>query len=156
MCAGNETSFNFNSLAPDQWERTRRLIIRRAEAARAQALRDLFAVVLRALRRAARGGVAVAEGAVATAGQWWRAFALWRERRAAMRELHALDDRTLRDIGVNRSEIESAVYGRDATRLRDATIADRPCHPHPAKTGSRTTASRRQPQRPHLIKKTAA
>jgi uncharacterized protein YjiS (DUF1127 family) len=156
MSAGNETSFNFNSLTSDQWERTRQQIIRRAKAARAQALRDLFDAVLRALRRAARGGVAVAEVAVATAGKWWRAFALRRERRAAMRELHALDDRTLRDIGVNRSEIESVVYGRDETRLRDATIADRRCHPRPATAGSGTTASRRQPTRPHLIKKTAA
>jgi uncharacterized protein YjiS (DUF1127 family) len=32
-----------------------------------------------------------------------QSYALHRERRAAVRELHALDDRTLRDIGVNRS-----------------------------------------------------
>jgi len=59
----------------------------------------------------------------ATAGKWWRAYALRRERNAAVRELHALDDRTLKDLGVNRSEIEWVVWGQDATRLRDATIA---------------------------------
>jgi hypothetical protein len=46
MCAGNETSFDFKNLTSEQWERTRHQIIRRAEAARAQALRDLFSAVL--------------------------------------------------------------------------------------------------------------
>jgi uncharacterized protein YjiS (DUF1127 family) len=127
MCAGNETSFDFKNLTSDQWERTRRRIISRAEAARAQALRDLFAAVLHGLRTAVSGGAAftraVAEAVVATAGKWWRAYAFWRERKAAARELHALDDRTLKDLGVNRSEIEWVVWGQDATRLRDATIA---------------------------------
>ena len=48
----------------------------------------------------------------------WHAYARRRERTAAVRELRALDDRSLRDIGINRSEIESIVYGRDTTRLR--------------------------------------
>src|SRR6266516_2525391 len=127
MCAGNETSFDFKSLTSDQWERIKRRIISRAEAARAQALRDLFAAVLHGLRSAGRGAAAltriVGGAVIATAGKWWRAYALRRERRAAVRELHALDDRTLKDLGVNRSEIEWVVWGQDATRLRDATIA---------------------------------
>jgi len=127
MCAGNETKLDFNSLTSEQWERTRHQIIRRAEAARAQALRDLFAAVLHGLRSAGRGAAAltriVGGAVIATAGKWWRAYALRRERRAAVRELHALDDRTLKDLGVNRSEIEWVVWGQDATRLRDATIA---------------------------------
>jgi uncharacterized protein YjiS (DUF1127 family) len=127
MCAGNETSFDFKNLTSDQWERIKRRIISRAEAARAQALRDLFAAVLHGLRSAGRGAAAltriVGGAVIATAGKWWRAYALRRERRAAVRELHALDDRTLKDLGVNRSEIEWVVWGQDATRLRDATIA---------------------------------
>jgi uncharacterized protein YjiS (DUF1127 family) len=49
-----------------------------------------------------------------------KAFGTWRTRRAAIAQLHALEDRDLRDIGVSRSEIESVVYfgGRDPTRLR--------------------------------------
>ena len=81
MCAGNETKLDFNSLTSEQWERTRHQIIRRAEAARAQALRDLFSAVPHGLRTAVSGGAAftraVAEAVVATAGKWWRAYAFW-------------------------------------------------------------------------------
>jgi uncharacterized protein YjiS (DUF1127 family) len=49
-----------------------------------------------------------------------QAFGTWRTRRAAIAQLHALEDRDLNDIGISRSEIESVVYfgGRDPTRLR--------------------------------------
>jgi uncharacterized protein YjiS (DUF1127 family) len=40
-----------------------------------------------------------------------QAFAAWRQYRAAVRQLADLDDRALRDIGVQRSQIESAVRG---------------------------------------------
>jgi uncharacterized protein YjiS (DUF1127 family) len=89
--------------------------------------------VLRGLRTAAW---AVA----ATAGKWWRAYALRRERNAAVRELHALDDRTLKDIGINRSEIEWVVDGQDATRLRDATIAANRSRRRSPTTGTGTPA----------------
>jgi uncharacterized protein YjiS (DUF1127 family) len=147
MCAGNETAFDFKSLTSEQWERTRHQIIRRAEAARAQVLRDLFTAVLYGLRSAARGAAAltsaVTGAVIATAGKWWRAYALWRERRAAVRELHKLEDRVLKDIGVNRSEIESVVYGQDATRLRDATIAAKHCRSRHATPRSGMSANAR-------------
>jgi uncharacterized protein YjiS (DUF1127 family) len=148
MCAGNERAFVFNELTYEQWERRKRQIIRSAEVARAQALRGLVGAVLRGLRTAAR---AVA----ATAGKWWRAYALRRERNAAVRELHALDDRTLKDIGINRSEIESVVDRRDDTRLRDATIAANRSRRRDPTAGTGMT-SRPQPSPRQLIKKHAA
>ncbi len=47
-------------------------------------------------------------------------FRKWRSRRAAIAQLHAMEDRHLQDIGISRSEIESVVYlaGKDPTRLR--------------------------------------
>jgi uncharacterized protein YjiS (DUF1127 family) len=148
MCAGNERAFVFNELTYEQWERRKQQIIRRAEAARARALRGLVGAVLRGLRTAAW---AVA----ATAGKWWRAYALRRERNAAVRELHGLDDRELKDIGINRSEIEWVVDGEDATRLRDATIAaNRSRRRDPAAGPSMTP--RPEPSAKQLTKKRAA
>ncbi len=148
MCAGNERAFVFNELTYEQWERRKRQIIRRAEVARAQALRGLLGAVLRGLRTAAW---AVA----ATAGKWWRAYALRRERNAAVRELRALDDRALKDIGINRSEIEWVVDGEDATRLRDATIAANRARRRDPTTGT-GTAAKPQLSTKDSIKKRAA
>lgn len=41
------------------------------------------------------------------------AYAAARERQASIAALHDLDDRMLKDIGLHRSEIEWAVYGRN-------------------------------------------
>ena len=148
MCAGNESAFVFNELTHDQWERRRQQIVRRAQADRAQALRGFVSAVLRGLRTAAWA-------AFAAAGNWWRAYIRRRERNAAVRELHTLDDRTLKDIGINRSEIEWVVDGEDATRLRDATIAANRSRRRDPTAGA-GTASRPQPSCKQLIKKHAA
>src|SRR5215470_214499 len=48
-------------------------------------------------------------------------FVRWRQRQRAYGELMALDDRSLADIGVRRSEIASIVWGEDAVaRHNDA------------------------------------
>src|SRR5215471_5236669 len=148
MFVHDENAFYYNGLTPQEWERARQRIVHRAEAARAQALREIAGAVLRPLRTAAR---AVA----ATAGKWWRAYALRRERNAAVWELRALDDRTLKDIGIYRSEIESVVDGQDDTRLRDATIAANRSRRRDPAAGT-GTALRPQPSARQLIKKHAA
>ena len=43
-------------------------------------------------------------------GTLLRAFAEWRKHRSAIRELCALDDRALSDIGLNRTMIRQAVH----------------------------------------------
>jgi uncharacterized protein YjiS (DUF1127 family) len=155
----DENAFYYNDLTPEEWERARQRIIRRAQSARAHALRHLAGAVLRLLQAAAGGAVAIirtlATAVAATAGKWWRAYALRRERSAAVAELRALDDRALKDIGINRSEIEWVVQGQDDTRLKDATIAANRSRRRDAAAGA-GTASRPQPSGKQLIKKRAA
>ena len=112
--------------APDQRQRVMQLVIRDAQAARAQAPHDLGGAGLRTLQAAARGGAAIirlpAKAVIAEAGNWWRTYTIRRARIAAVRGLHALDDRTLSDIGVSRSEIEWVlVHDRDAPRVHWAS-----------------------------------
>src|SRR5262245_28323751 len=84
-------------MTPDQQLRVLELIITQARLARDRALRELLRRPLQLL--------------------WHAAYTLWRAaaealaRKRAMRELHALDDRSLRDMGLGRSEIETAVRG---------------------------------------------
>ena len=113
---------DYRGLTPDQRQRVKQHVIRHAQAARAQAPHDLGDAGLRTLQAAAGGGAAIiralAKAVLAAAGKWWRAYNIRRAHIAAVRELHALDDRTLRDIGVSRSEIEwVVVHGRDAPRF---------------------------------------
>jgi uncharacterized protein YjiS (DUF1127 family) len=48
----------------------------------------------------------------ATLKRWWVAYVTWRVHRLSIAHLRSMSDRELRDIGVARSEIESAVTGR--------------------------------------------
>jgi uncharacterized protein YjiS (DUF1127 family) len=112
----------YRSLTPDQRQGPKQDLIRRGQAACARAVHDLGGAVLRALHAAAGGGRtiirALARAVLAAAGKWWRVYNIRCARIAAVRELHALDDRTLRDIGVSRSEIEwVVVHGRDAPQF---------------------------------------
>jgi uncharacterized protein YjiS (DUF1127 family) len=50
----------------------------------------------------------------------WRVYWEWRARRATILLLRALDDRTLHDIGIAPSEIESLVQGGGHCRRYDA------------------------------------
>jgi uncharacterized protein YjiS (DUF1127 family) len=95
--------------------------------------RDASGAGLRTAQAAAGGGAAIipalAKAVIAAAGKWWRAYNIRRARIAAVRELHALDDRMLGDIGVSRSEIERVVvHGRDAPQFHSASRS--PSTPH--------------------------
>ena len=104
--------FEHRPLTPEQWDRVKRSAVRRAREHRTQMLRGLIVAILTSVRRAANR-------AVAAAGRRRRSYAAWRERRRAIKELGALDDRVLKDIGLHRSEIESVLCGPDLTRLTE-------------------------------------
>ena len=117
MCLEHEDIIDYRDLTPDEWQRERQGILTRAQAARAGAMRELGSALLHPWQAV----LAVV-----------RAYARWRERRQAVRELHSLDDRSLRDIGVSRSEIEWVVSSQQAARVRAAVKAVRPRQHWPA------------------------
>src|SRR5262245_24428331 len=112
--------FEHRPLTPEQLDHLKRAAGRAAREHRARMLRGLGIAALASLRSAACGARAITcafghrAAAVASAG--WSGYTAWRERRAAVKELAALDDRTLRDLGLTRSEIEYVVGRRDAAR----------------------------------------
>jgi uncharacterized protein YjiS (DUF1127 family) len=112
--------FEHRPLTPEELEQLKRLAERAATEYRARLVRGLGIAVLALLRSAARGVGriirALGHRAAAVASAGWSAYADWRERRAAVGELAALDDRTLRDLGLTRSEIEYVVGRRDSAR----------------------------------------
>jgi uncharacterized protein YjiS (DUF1127 family) len=108
--------FEHRPLTPEQMDRLVRAVARRARENRAQAVRSLFVWIARSLRSVARGGRDIIV-------KWWIGYLAARERRQAVAELGALDDRALKDFGLHRSEIESVVYGRDSRRVTERRVA---------------------------------
>jgi len=99
------STIGWRSLTPRQREQVQQQIIGCAHAARTRALQALVRFPLLLLRR----GVAALWRAAADLAERQR---LSMERRRAIWELSTLDDRSLRDIGLSRSDIEAAVRGR--------------------------------------------
>jgi uncharacterized protein YjiS (DUF1127 family) len=90
-------------------------------------MRDLASGMLSIVQAAARNGRCMvsllADRAAKLFGDSWQAYAIRRERRAAVRALSALDDRMLRDIGLGRSEIESVICDPERLMARDPAFA---------------------------------
>jgi uncharacterized protein YjiS (DUF1127 family) len=113
----SDGDFDYRKLTPEQWAELKQCIMREAHAARAQSLRALYRPVLGSSRSA---GIAW-RYLSSTAGKWWAAYDAWLERKRAVRALCALDDRSLKDMGLHRSEIESVVFGRRPPALMPAS-----------------------------------
>ena len=55
-------------------------------------------------------------------GRAWRRLRRWHNNRVAEAHLMSLDDATLKDIGIHRSEIRSVVYGMERDRSHDQRL----------------------------------
>jgi uncharacterized protein YjiS (DUF1127 family) len=131
---------DYRTLTQAQWDDLRWDIIRRAERARAQALRALFGQVWAQLRRMV---LVLRDSAATAATRWWRVHAERRRRRRDMGELLGLSDRELKDIGVRRSEVYWVVYhGRELPRPHPASPPT--CHPHSRAANPVTDPRRRR------------
>jgi uncharacterized protein YjiS (DUF1127 family) len=121
--------FEHLPLTPEQLDHLKRSAIRSAKQARTQAVRSLFVGIATALQAAAIGGREMVRNR-------WHAYTGWRERRESIRELRALDDRSLKDIGLHRSEIESVICDSKHPTEERVAVARFP------KTGARSGTGR--------------
>lgn len=137
----DENARNGGRLTPEQWENIRQGTATRAHAARAKVLRDVFGRIRASVRTLARGGWKTARVLAdrLVPGSWWNAYVAWRERSAAIKELAGLDDRTLKDMGLHRSEIESVIYesSRRSAERRRAAVGRRTASTRPGTKPSR-------------------
>ena len=147
----NDEEFLDQRLSPQGWERRKQHILREAREARTKQLRGLVRAILSPVRTLAlagrRFGGLITARIPAAVGRWGRDYATWRSRRQAIAELGALDDRALKDFGINRSEIESVVYGRHAAEVGEGKIAALLFHKPYDRRSTGTTPATRQPVR---------
>ncbi len=61
---------------------------------------------------------AISTGMVSLLWRCLDGFERWNTRRTAIRQLYSMNGRTMHDIGLNRSEINSAAFGNAALRRR--------------------------------------
>ncbi len=142
----NHEEFLDQRLSPQGWERRKQYILREAREARTRQLRGLVRASFFPGANAGSGRTsprrAYRRRIAAAAGRWSRDYATWRARRQAIAELGALDDRALKDFGINRSEIELVVYGRHAPEVGEGKIAALLFHkPYDRRSTSTTPAT---------------
>jgi uncharacterized protein YjiS (DUF1127 family) len=145
----NQEEFLGQRMSPQWWEQRKQDILREARKARARQVRGLARAILSPVRAAALAGRRlawlIAARIAAAASRWGRAYATWRARRQAIAELGGLDDRSLKDFGISRSEIESVVYGRRAAEVGEGKIAARLFHmPYDRRSAGRMPATGQQ------------
>lgn len=50
--------------------------------------------------------------------RYWNYLKTWRKHRAIIKELNALDDKILKDIGINRCDIDSLIWLQEDKQKR--------------------------------------
>jgi uncharacterized protein YjiS (DUF1127 family) len=104
------------ALTPETWRQIKQSALARAREERARSLRAAVLALLRATAAGLRRVTSLGRRAGVMARDRWNRYQAWRARRQAVRELSGLDDRSLKDMGLHRSEIERVIQGEGATR----------------------------------------
>jgi len=115
-------TLDFRGLTPSQWADLKHRLVERAHHDRNEVIRKTIGETLCWLGRTL---VAVEDRAARFAAnvlfliaREWRSLRLAHRRRIAVAQLGALEDHMLRDIGLRRAEIVSAVYRPSLARRR--------------------------------------
>lgn len=106
---------DYRAMSPEQKIAFRERIVRHAHWERSELIRSMTAQMFAALGRAAAAGISALARRL---GQWRADYAKRLANREAVARLMELDETTLRDIGVRRSEIESIVRYREGDVTR--------------------------------------
>lgn len=106
---------NYWNLPPEQQQLVREKILRRAHKERAEFIGRVVRGLLAMLAKSFTASLA---RVTANVTRWRGINASWRSDRAMVRRLMALDEPTLRDIGIRRAEIESIVHFGDRDMSR--------------------------------------
>jgi uncharacterized protein YjiS (DUF1127 family) len=117
------------SLVADLQRAVRRAAVRRELEGLDQRTLEDIGVELWEIDGIAQAVAGASQDEVPTAAQLlgellWRRPRAWSAKRRAVAELSALDDRLLRDIGIDRSEIESVVHGQRQSEPEAAVAAE--------------------------------
>jgi uncharacterized protein YjiS (DUF1127 family) len=115
------SQFDFHAQTPERQRIVVRTVIRQAHADRAEEIAALARAGWQGISRIAayawRAGRFLGQTGGTVAMTLWRGYRERRQRRIAAAQLHAMDDRALRDIGLRRGEIEFVLSGAtDPTR----------------------------------------
>jgi uncharacterized protein YjiS (DUF1127 family) len=89
-----------------------------AKSEKAAILKEKLMTFTHMTYRRRRLGFGLGAGLKARLQRIWQGYWEWQRRRTTVRILSALDERTLRDIGISPSEITSYAYGDPEQRRR--------------------------------------
>jgi uncharacterized protein YjiS (DUF1127 family) len=112
-------TLDYRALNPSQWAELKDRLERRAHWQRNQAISAMVSNARSELARTLRIHLGLWVGRLGSAfARHWQLYMTTHRRRLAVRQLSALNDRQLKDMGLRRCEIYSAVYRHDPSGFR--------------------------------------
>jgi uncharacterized protein YjiS (DUF1127 family) len=112
-------TLDYRALSSSQWAELKARLERRAHWQRSQAISTMVSDARSELARTLRIHLGLWSSRLGAAlAHQWRLYTTSHRRRLAVRQLHGLNDRQLKDMGLRRCEIYSAVYRHDPNAFR--------------------------------------